>query len=76
VAFPTGTADAEQHEVHPHRHQSTIIVEGGTGTLAIIPPQKAKLMAAAVGLLHDGGRFVSIAHCSAISLEPIKRKSS
>ncbi len=51
--------------LNPARPPSDTRLPELSGSVALSPPSQTTLLAAAVGLLAAGGRFVSIVHCTA-----------
>ena len=58
VAFP----------LHPSRPGQDVLLESNEGQRVLDRPARARLVAAAVGLLDGGENFVSIAHCEALKI--------
>ena len=58
VAFP----------LHPSRPGQDLLLDEAEGKRILDRPARARLVAAAVGLLDSGDNFVSIAHCEAVKL--------
>ena len=55
-------------QAEPRRPPRDVEVQGTEGSITVRPPQGAVYVAAAVGLLLEGGRFVSSAHCGPVAL--------